>query len=139
MRPETSRVRWRTGLGTRCADVGERGRIDVSISTPTPCTGIVARFLLGLHRKHTLVYLRLQKLETPQQLSLLAERRIDAGFLRPPDRYPVGLTGIIIFRQPVVIALPEGHRLAERKRLRCSDLTEEAFVSPSVEAELAIG
>lgn len=125
-----------TELVGRQAGRGELGRIEIGYMTSSACAGIVASCLFELHRKHPLVELHLQKLETPQQLRLLAERRIDVGFLRPPDRYPVGLTGMTIFRQPVVIALPADHRLAGRKRLRCGDLAEEPFVVPSVEVEL---
>jgi DNA-binding transcriptional LysR family regulator len=120
----------------RQAGRGELGRIEIGYMTSSACTGIVARSLSRLRCELPLVELHLQKLETPLQLRLLAERRIDVGFLRPPDRYPVGLTGVTIFRQPVVIALPEGHRLAKRKTLLCVDLAEELFVAPSVEAEL---
>lgn len=120
----------------RQAGRGELGRIEVGYMTSSACAGIVARSLSALRHKLPLVELHLQKLETPQQLRLLVERRIDVGFLRPPDHYPVGLTGITVFRQPVVMALPEGHRLARRRKLHCADLAEEAFVVPSVEAEL---
>src|SRR3546814_15388281 len=90
---KTIRQAEQTELVGRQAGRGELGRIEIGYMTSSTCAGIVARCLLELHRKHPLVELRLQKLETPQQLSLLAERRIDAGFVRPPEDRKSVLSG----------------------------------------------
>ena len=75
--------------------------------------------------KHPLVELRLHRMETVRQLNALAQGQIDLGFLRPPLRYPSGLTGATIWKQPFIIAMPAGssarrrephpHRLARRR------------------------
>lgn len=134
---KTIRQAEHTELVGRQAGRGDLGRIEIGYMTSSSCSGIVSRHLADFHGRHPLIELHLHKLETPQQLGLLAERRIDVGFLRPPDRYPLGLTGIAVFQQPVVIALPEGHRLARAGTLNCADLADEPFVVPSVETELA--
>jgi DNA-binding transcriptional LysR family regulator len=134
---KTIRQAEHTELVGRQAGRGDLGRIEIGYMTSSACSGVVSRCIADYHRQHQLVDLRLHKLETPHQLGALAERRIDAGFVRPPDRYPLGLTGIVVFRQPVVIALPESHPLARAKRLECADLANEPFIAPSVEAELA--
>lgn len=134
---KTIRQAEHTELVGRQAGRGDLGRIEIGYMTSSACSGIVSRYLADFHEKHPLVDLHLHKLETPQQLGLLSERRIDVGFVRPPDRYPLGLTGIPVFRQPVIIVLPEGHRLAGTGLLDCADLADEPFVVPTVEAELA--
>jgi DNA-binding transcriptional LysR family regulator len=134
---KTVRQAEHTELVGRQAARGDLGRIEIGYMTSSACSGIVSQGLAEYHSQHPLVDLRLHKLDTPQQLAALAERRIDVGFLRPPDRYPLGLTGIPVFRQPVVVALPDKHPLARVKKLECADLANEAFIAPSVEAELA--
>ncbi len=134
---KTIRQAEHTELVGRQAGRGELGRIEIGYMTSSTCSGIVPRCLAEYHRQNPLVDLRLYKLETPQQLTALAERRLDVGFVRPPDRYPLGLTGIPVFRQPVMLALPEGHALARVKKLECADLANQPFIAPTVEAELA--
>jgi DNA-binding transcriptional LysR family regulator len=134
---KTLRQAEKTELVGRQAGRGDLGRIEIGYMTSSACSGIVARSIAKFHHQHPLVDIHLQKLETPEQLRLLAERRIDLGFIRPPDRYPLGLVGVPVFRQRVVIALPARHRLAKSRQLKCTDLAKEVFIAPSVEAELA--
>jgi DNA-binding transcriptional LysR family regulator len=124
-------------LVARQAGRGELGRIEVAYMTTASCSGVVSRVLADYASQHPRVDIRLRKLETPEQLEELAEGRLDVGFLRPPERYPLGLTGRVIWRQPLIIALPESHRLANRKMLQCRELADELFIIPSVESELA--
>lgn len=126
-----------TELVGRQAARGDLGRIEIAFMTSAGCSGIVSNGLAKYHNEHPLVDLRLHWLDTPHQLTALAEGRIDVGFLRTPERYPLGLTGIPVFSQPVLLALPEKHPLASVKKLECRDLADEPFIAPTVEAELA--
>jgi DNA-binding transcriptional LysR family regulator len=134
---KTIRQAEHTELVGRQAGRGDLGRIEIGYMTSSACCGIVSRCLADFHERHPLVELQLHKWETQQQLSSLAERRLDVGFVRPPDRYPLGLTGLPVFRQAVMLALPEKHPLAKVKKLECTDVANEPFIAPSVEAELA--
>jgi DNA-binding transcriptional LysR family regulator len=116
---------------------GELGRIEIAYTTSSACSGTVSRAIDSFHERYPLVDVHLQRMESPQQLIYLADGHIDAGFMRPPDRYPIGLTGMQVGRQPVLIALPEKHPLAKLKKVECGRLAEEDFIVPSVESEFA--
>jgi DNA-binding transcriptional LysR family regulator len=73
------------------------------------------------------VVLDVETLTTLRQTEELRERRIDVGLLRPPVSEPA-LRTRVISRDPLVAALPAGHRLARRKRLPLSALAGEPFV-----------
>ena len=60
-----------------------------------------------------------------QTAALLAGQ--DLGLLRPPIHEPA-LSTRIISRDPLVVALPAGHRLARRQRVRLDALADEPFV-----------
>lgn len=64
---------------------------------------------------------------TPAQEAALLDGRIDLGVLRPPVREP-GLVARTFAREPLVLALPSGHRLADRPHVSMSDLRSEDFV-----------
>ena len=73
------------------------------------------------------VKLELHELTTDQQLQWLQEGRIDVGFLRPPidsDRFDTE----IIFQEPLVVALPEGHPLASQPAVLMRSLANQPFV-----------
>ena len=60
---------------------------------------------------------------------------LDVGFAQAPQRYPYGLTGFVIDRQPFWAVLPEGHHLAARKQVTPAMLADEGFVTISLEME----
>jgi DNA-binding transcriptional LysR family regulator len=63
----------------------------------------------------------------PDQVAALRDGRIDLALLRPPvDEAALRVT--TLRREGLIVALPEGHRLAARKRLRVADLRDEDLV-----------
>ncbi|MFD5831622.1 LysR substrate-binding domain-containing protein, partial [Lentzea sp. NPDC060358] len=63
----------------------------------------------------------------PDQLESLLARRIDLALLRPPVEHPV-VRVRTLRRDRFIVALPEDHRLARRRRLRIEDLRDEDLV-----------
>jgi DNA-binding transcriptional LysR family regulator len=63
----------------------------------------------------------------PDQVGALLAGRIDLGLLRPPvDEDALNLK--VLRADRLIVAMPEGHRLAERQRVRLRDLAGEDFV-----------
>jgi len=63
----------------------------------------------------------------PEQVAALLDRRIDLALLRPPVDEPA-LAVDVLRPDRLIVALPEEHRLAARKRLRVADLAGEELV-----------
>ncbi|WP_226344166.1 LysR substrate-binding domain-containing protein [Agilicoccus flavus] len=65
---------------------------------------------------------------TPDQVVALHEGSLDVVLMRTPT--PVGdLLVRVLRREPLVVAVPTGHALAERESLRLEDLRDEPFVT----------
>ncbi|WP_189310428.1 LysR substrate-binding domain-containing protein [Streptomyces brasiliensis] len=64
---------------------------------------------------------------TPAQEAGLLERRLDVGVLRPPVRQE-GITHRPLATEPLVVALPEQHWLAEADSVRVEQLRHEDFI-----------
>lgn len=73
------------------------------------------------------VILDLETMTTLGQVAALRAGRIDVGLLRLPITEPT-LSTRVISRDPLVAALPAGHRLAKRRRVPLAALAEEPFV-----------
>lgn len=73
---------------------------------------------------------RLSSFEMPaaQQAEALARNQIDAGFLHPPVPDGAAFTFERVGEERFIVAMPSTHRLARKKRVPCSDLSEERFV-----------
>ena len=63
----------------------------------------------------------------PDQVDALLRGDIDVALLRPPID-PPDIVLNALRRERLIVALPDGHRLAKRKRLRISDLRDEDFI-----------
>ncbi len=105
----------------------------VTIADYSVLPGLLSRFKAA----HPGVSLSLRELVTEAQLEALAAGDLDLGFVLPP--LPAReVDSVAVNREPLVIALPEDHRLArERGPLAVRALAEEPFVM--VPATLARG
>lgn len=73
------------------------------------------------------VDLLLKELRTSQQTEALASGRIDLGLLRLPiDRRGVEIA--CVMREPVMLAVPEGHPLASLDRPTLKDIERQPFI-----------
>jgi DNA-binding transcriptional LysR family regulator len=73
------------------------------------------------------VDLTLSEMTVYAQIEALTEKRIDIGLLRLPAKTE-GLVFRAIAREPLYVALPSSHRLAQLAAVPLSALSEEAFV-----------
>jgi DNA-binding transcriptional LysR family regulator len=64
----------------------------------------------------------------PMQMDALLEGEIDIGLLRPPAEHP-DIATAYLRTDPLLAALPSGHRLAGRRRIELADLRDEDFIT----------
>jgi len=117
------------------------GFVGSAMFSPT-LPDILREFRIG----HPDVELILRELPTTAQLHALVGGELDVGVIRGPvaeSEIDPELELMTIQRERLVAALPAGHRLAARRRLRAEDLRGEAFVilarreAPGLYASLA--
>lgn len=68
------------------------------------------------------------ELLTPAQEQALTDGRLDIGLLRPPVHQP-GLTWRTVAVEPLVLAVPVGHRLADAVGVSVTDLAGEVLLT----------
>jgi DNA-binding transcriptional LysR family regulator len=105
---------------------GLAGRIEIGLSG-SHFFGPLPALIAGYSRAHADVSIFLQELKPAIQLEALRERRIDLSISRTPVNDTV-LKSNWLWADPIVAAVPRGHRLARRKRLTLGDLRDEPFV-----------
>lgn len=122
-------------VGRRVAR-GEMGSIVVGFILSASCGGSVPSAIVEFRKSHPHVSFQLRKMETFPQMRALIDGTIDVGFTRAPHSYPTELTGFLIDRQELWLAMPEGHRLASRNAIDPKLLVDEPFVATLLETEV---
>ena len=105
---------------------GEVGQLVIGFVSST-AYNVLPKILRAFRTCVPEVSLELHELTTDQQLQWLQENRMDIGFLRPPVEEDA-FTLQTIFREPLVVALPEAHPLAKEAQVSLQSLASEAFV-----------
>ncbi|HEY9847841.1 MAG TPA: LysR family transcriptional regulator [Leptolyngbyaceae cyanobacterium] len=111
---------------TRRVGRGEAGQLRVGfISSVT--YDVLPVILRQFRERFPDVELVLIELTTIEQEQALRENRIEVGFVHPPLGDD-NLACECVQQQPLIVALPEGHRLTLQKKVKISQLVEESFV-----------
>jgi DNA-binding transcriptional LysR family regulator len=105
---------------------GEIGRLAIGFVSSADLD-ILPRVLSDWHERFPEVEVELLALLTAAQVDALRHGRIEVGFVRLPTD-ETSLVVESIQHEPLVAALPEGHRLARRARVRLADLASETML-----------
>ena len=122
-------------VGRRAAR-GDVGSIAIGCVLSATFGGIVPWWISNFRRTHPDVSFQARAMATVQQLKELVDGSLDVGFTRAPDRYPTGLTGFIIDRQPFWLAIPQDHPCAAYQEIAPEKLAGEPFIATHLESEL---
>jgi DNA-binding transcriptional LysR family regulator len=110
----------------RRASVGEFGRIVVGYISSLAYSGLT-EVIRAFHERFPRVELNLREMSPQAQIEALKEGRIDVGLVRG-EVDDASLAAECLRREPLVVALPAGHALAERKRIPLALLAHEPFI-----------
>ena len=108
------------------AGQGLSGKLDVGIFG-SGVLDVIPRLLATFHRARPEVRIELHNQTKSEQLQALRERRITIGFNRlvPPEP---GLAVLPVLQEPLVVGLPETHRLCERTEVALHELDNEPMI-----------
>src|SRR5262249_9135004 len=110
----------------RRADRGELGSLRIGYVPAMVSTGL-PEIVRGFRKRFPGVDVRLQEMTPAMQVEALLGERVDVGVVRGPIQEPALATETVL-EEPLVAALPSGHRLGRHKRLRLAMLAGEPFV-----------
>lgn len=105
---------------------GELGQLTVGFVSSS-AHNVVPPILQAFRTRFPAVKLELHELTTNEQLQRLRFGQIDIGFVRPPLDED-GINSEIVFREPLIVALPETHPWADRAVVELRELSAEPFI-----------
>ncbi|WP_397475813.1 LysR substrate-binding domain-containing protein [Pusillimonas sp.] len=110
----------------RQIDAGTAGRLEVGLSG-SHFLGPLPQLIGQLAVSHPNVRVILNEMAPNDQLEALREQRIDLSISRQSIEDDL-LCSRKLWDDPLLVALPPGHRLANKRRLRLDELAGEKFV-----------
>ena len=118
----------RARTAARRVEQGDLGTIRVGFTSAASLNPLVPGAISAFRIAHPDVELRLFVQPTTPLLAQLSQDQIDVAFVRPTPTERQSLRAIPLPDERLWIALPSGHRLATRKRLRLEELRNEPFI-----------
>lgn len=112
----------------RQAGRGEVGRLRVGFTASTCFNPAVTETLKSYRQSWPGVELVLEEGRSSLLETALEQGALDAAFLRPPLRSTERLDFVLVATEPMVAALPVGHRHQGRTSLTLAELRDEAFI-----------
>lgn len=112
----------------RSAASGSTGRVRVGFTESASFNPLVTSALRGFRAAYPQVEVSLEEHPTTELATELREGRLDVGFVRPPLREERGLAFDLLEKEPLVVAVPGGHRLARRRSVALKELSSENFI-----------
>lgn len=106
---------------------GEAGHLRIAF-VASAAIHLVPSIVMEFRRLYPAVTLELLNLRTVEQIARLEEGRLDAGFLRLPVTSK-RLEIMPIHKEPFVLVMPLGHRLAAKPGFRPEDAEGEEFLA----------
>jgi DNA-binding transcriptional LysR family regulator len=120
----------------RQAERGEVGRIDLGFMTSVSCGGLLQTWIGTFREASPAIDITMRQLVPIAQIAGIMRKELDAGFTRAPHKYPTGIRGFEIYRQPVVLAMPSQHPLTRCKDITPAMLRDETFINTTAELEV---
>ena len=107
---------------------GQTGTLRIGYMS-SACASFVPGLMRDFAATHPEVSLTLNEMSAQQQLDAFGRDEIDIGLSRPlPVEHRNALATLPVYEDRMMVVVPEGHRLAHRKRLALSELEQEDFV-----------
>ncbi|GLR91951.1 LysR family transcriptional regulator [Bradyrhizobium iriomotense] len=92
--------------------------------------GLLPMLLHDFRKRRPDVTVQLVEDKTIRLLPRLLSGRLDLALVRPPQQADKRLEFLFLFHETAVVAVPDRHRLASRKRVKIADLEGEALIVP---------
>jgi DNA-binding transcriptional LysR family regulator len=115
----------------RLAGRGMLGHVEIGYVASAAFSGLLSSAMLTFRKERPNVVLRISEMETPRQLTAIAEGELDVGFIRPRANHPDGVVVEVLRDEKLLLAMPVGHPQSADPEVGA--LADETFVEPQVE------
>jgi DNA-binding transcriptional LysR family regulator len=118
---------------------GEVGRLRVGFTNSSSLSPLFRRLIHAYRTQRPKVNISLLELSSSMQIEAIEQRELDVGLLRLSDDAPrAELVFTPLMKEPLLVAMHAGHRLAKAASIRIKDLRGEPFIAYPRAAGVAV-
>ena len=108
---------------------GELGTVRIGHVHSTPFSGLLTKLTSAFRRYAPDIHLEFVEGDPVELMASIVERDLDLGFIRlPHEDVPSEIAIQTVFQEKILLALRDDHWLAQKKKIRCADLSGENFI-----------
>lgn len=123
----------------RRAQRGQAGELRVGFTFSTPFTPLFARTIRRYRQLYPDVALTLHEMTTLHQLDAIEARKLDLGFVRPPEvALPATLALTTLRRDPLLLVVAGDSALARKRKVKVAELAQQPWVMYPKESGVGI-
>lgn len=106
---------------------GEAGYLSIAV-TSASVLSLLPRLIAAFNQRYPAVKIDVSEMVSRDQINALAQSDINFGLIRPPVDRPT-IETLTIQVEPIVVAIPRSHRLADLGRIPVSAMDQAPFIS----------
>lgn len=107
---------------------GKKGCLRIGLAGSVPLLPAVPFAIRQFRTLAPDVILSLEESNTPALCTSLLNYQIDIAVVRPPVTDPDLITVIPLLKEPTLIALPSGHPLSDRRKIRLNEIEDDPLI-----------
>jgi len=107
---------------------GQRGVLQVAFTSSAAAHAFTPQTLRACRKRYPAIEWVVSECNAAEITDGVSTGRFHCGFVRVPVARPEGVLALTLLREPVVVALPLDHPLAERRTVRLHDLHEQPLI-----------
>ncbi|MDF7674996.1 LysR family transcriptional regulator [Acetobacteraceae bacterium ESL0709] len=107
---------------------GKKGRLRIGLAGSVPLLPAIPFAIRQFRTMAPDVVLSLEESNTPALCASLMNYQLDIAVVRPPVTDPEQIEVIPLLKEPTLAALPSGHRLSEKKKIRLNEIGEDPLI-----------
>ena len=128
----------RIGRVARNIGRGEVGPVRIGYVFSAILTGVFPRIIRALRERLPDMVVEPVALETPEQLTAIADGRLDFGIVRPRPSYPAEVTVMRVHRERIMLAMSADNPLATLPGIKPALLSNTHFIVPQFHEEVGL-
>jgi len=111
------------------ANRGEVGHLAIGFNS-TVTQSVLPNILNVFQNRFPQVELSLCELDSQTQIQQLCDRTIDCGLLHAPIQNNCNLNSLSVFKERLIVAIPQEHPLRTHQKIPLKALSQESFILP---------
>ncbi|TAT96164.1 hypothetical protein ELI55_27000 (plasmid) [Rhizobium ruizarguesonis] len=109
--------------------MAESGKVLVGFVASAAFAGVLVKTITSFRRHFPNVEFEVREMEVRRQFQWLVNGDLDISIFRAPMEPPVGISAVVVMREPLIAVFREGHPLSLRRSVSVAEVAQEPILT----------